>query len=200
VTGLLIFGAIAGYVAFWSYVLKIARNRATRIVAILIALLIPFWDLPIGYLQFRRLCSAEGGLHVYERITPQDKVYFQSVPSSSIDEMLRAGFKVVEILRADGRGIARHQLEQGRIVSQTVQSPESLVAVSITRNDRLAWNIYRYEHIARSISSNEPIARHTGFTWHGGWLKEASAPLFRGRLSCSSPLSDPLVPLLRSGS
>src|SRR5439155_16090899 len=133
VTGLIIFGVIAGYVTLWYYVVKAARNRTQRIVAVLVAVLIPFWDLPIGYFEYQRYCSSEGGIRVYERVPPQDKIYFESTPSSFPEDMLKQGFKVVEILRVDRKGIVRQEIQQGTIVSRTVTSPESMVAVSIVR-------------------------------------------------------------------
>lgn len=196
---LLILGIAVGWIALWFYVFKYAPNRGVRVGAVLVALLIPFWDLPIGYFQFQRLCQTEGGVHIYERITPQEKVYFDSVPSDEPEKLLRQGFKVIELRRADGKGVLRQQLHEGKIVSSTVSSPESLVAVSIIPNEKLAWNIYRYEHVARSISSNKILVRHTGFTWRGGWLEDSFAPFLVGRLSCSSPLSDLLTPILQQG-
>ncbi len=198
--GLLIFGVAAGYVVLWYYVFKAARTRALRIGTVLVAVLIPFWDLPIGYFEFQRYCWTEGGLHVYERISPQDKVYFVSLPSDSVNEMLRQGFKVVEVFRADGKGIVRHELREGKVTSELVTAPESVIAVYITRNEKLSWNVYRYQHVARSLRNNDVVARHTGFTWHGGWLKESISPVFQGRLSCAAPFSDPLTAVLRQGS
>jgi hypothetical protein len=199
VIGLVILGLTAGWVVLWLYVFKKARNRAEHVVAVLAAVLIPFWDLPIGYFQYRHHCSNDGGLRVYEKIAPQDKIYFESTPSSFPEDMLKQGFKVVEILRVDRTGIARQEVQRGRIVSRTVTNPESMVAVSILRNEELAWNIYRDRHVARSISGNQLIATYTMFSWHGGWLQRSVWPLFRGSLDCFRGPGNPLVTLLLRG-
>ena len=195
---LLILAVVVGWVALWVYVFKHAPNRGVRVGAVFAAVLIPFWDLPIGYFQFHRYCSTEGGIQIYERISPQDKVYFDLLPSDEPEKLLRRGLKVIELRRADGKGVLRQHLEEGKLVSHTVPAPESPVAISITPNVRLEWNIYRHEHVARLIASNKVLIRHTGFTWHGGWLKESFA-LSRERLSCSSPTSDLLTPILQRG-
>ena len=197
---LLILGIVVGWVVLWVYVFKHAPNRGARIAAVLVAVLIPFWDLPIGYFEYQRHCSSEGGIRVYEPISPQDKIYFESSPSSPTTDMLKQGFKVVEILGVDRKGIMRQEMQEGTLRSRTVTTPESAIVVSIVRNESLPWNIYRDRHVARSISSNKVMASYTAFFWNGGWLEKSEiGPLFPPRLRCSSG-PDPLVALLRQGS
>lgn len=198
--GLLIFGVAAGYVALWYYVFKTARNRGERVAAVLVAVLIPFWDLPIGYFEFQRHCRAEGGVHVYDRIPAQVMLYFESAPLSSVNELLKQGFSVVEISLPDGKGLVRHELEQGRIISRIVESPESPIAISITRNEKLSWNIYRDQHVARSINPSKLVATYSWFSWRGGWLQKSTWPWFRGSFDCFLERNDPLIALLRHGS
>lgn len=198
--GLVILGLIVGWVVLWVYVFKKARNRGERVAALLVAVLIPFWDLPIGYFEFQQHCSAEGGIRVYERVTPQDKVYFESLPSSPPAELLKLGFKVVEIRRTDGKGIVRYENHPDNSVSRTVQSPESLVAISWTAAERLGWNVYRDRWAAHSLGEKKVLATYTTFSWHGGWLQQSSWPLLRGNLDCFLARTDPLITLLRHGS
>ena len=197
---LLILAVVGGWVALWVYVFRHAPNRGVRIGAVLVAVLVPFWDLPIGYFEYQRHCSSEGGVRVYEPIPPQDKIYFESTPSSLTTDMLKQGFKVVEILRIDRQGIMRQEMQDGTVRSRTVTSPESTIVISIARNESLPWNIYRDRHVARSISNNKVIASYTAFFWNGGWLEKSEiGPLFPPRLRCSTG-HDPLVALLRQGS
>ena len=197
---LLILAVVVGWVALWVYVFKHAPNRSVRIGAVLVAVLIPFWDLPIGYFNLQRHCSTEGGMRTYERIAPQDKVYFKSVPGNSVNELLKQDFKVVEILRPDGKDIAQHEIQGGQITSRTVKNPTSSIAISITRNEKLAWNIYRDQELAHSLATNKLLAEFTRFSWHGGWLQEATWPLVRGSVDCFFQRTDPLVTVLQHGS
>jgi hypothetical protein len=47
------------------------KNRNKRIVSLLCiitAIAIPFWDMPMRYWEFNRLCKTEAGIHVYEEV------------------------------------------------------------------------------------------------------------------------------------
>lgn len=195
---LLILGVAVGWVALWLYIFKHAPNRAARVGAVLAAVLIPFWDLPIGYFEYHRHCATDGGLRVYESIKPQDKVYFETLPTDFPEQLLKQGFKVVEIRRFDGKGVERHEIEQGKVVFRTVMSPESVVAVSRLTPERLDWNIYREGFVAHSLRGTKALATYTTFSWHGGWLKEET-DLFRGSLNCFRNKTNPLINLLRQG-
>lgn len=194
---LLILAVAVGWVALWVYVFKHAPNRGVRVGAVLVAVLIPFWDLPIGYFEYQRHCGAEGGLRIHESIAPQDKVYFDSLAPDSAQELLKQGFKVVEMRRLDGKGIVRHEMQKGSLVSVTVVRPESMVAVSRMTTSRLDWNIYREGFVAHSLGPKKLLATYTTFSWHGGWLEESLDG--RRSLDCFRNRTNPLITLLHRG-
>lgn len=198
--GLLVL-AIAGlYIAFWVWVVVTAKRRSVQVVAILVALAIPFWDVPIGYYNYRMYCDVEAGTRVLQGFEAQEKIYFDSMPSYSANELLRLGFKVVEIARADRQGIARHEKSgTEQILTTVVQASESKITVSISRNQRLPWNIVREDRLARLRSTNEVLARHSAFRWYGGWLSKRLPSMLPIRASCAVSPQDPIVELVRRG-
>ena len=196
--GLAFLAFIAAYSVLWWFVVKKARNRSEKIAAILIAVLIPFGDLPIGYYKYKQYCSTEGGVRVFQPFPVQDKVFFDSFPSYSTDELLARGFKVVEV--ATSKGVARHEMGSNKqILTRMVSQPESPIRVSISRGQNLPWNIVGEERTARTQSDQKLLARYASYTWHGGWLQRSMSPLLRASLSCSTGPQDPIVELLRRG-
>jgi hypothetical protein len=199
VVGLTILAVVAVYIGIvWALVRFALKNNWARAAVVVAALGIPFWDLPIGYYEFQRLCSAEGGLRILKPVAPQERVFFDSMPSQSAEDLLAKGFKVVEIARADGKGIARHEF-LGGIVTKNVAEPESAVRVTIRRNQLLSWNILRDDRIAQFRVNGELLARHSTFTWHGGWLKALASPTGFA-LHCFVSRDDQIVEWLANGS
>ena len=67
------------------------RWRVFFVVALLGPVIYVIWDMPVGYLMFRHVCEAEGGLRIYEKNPPpasvlrmQDHYY-----ASDAEDMLR---------------------------------------------------------------------------------------------------------------
>ena len=198
--GLAVLAVVAIYVAVCWFAITKARNRGEKVFALLIALLIPLWDLPIGYFSYRNLCSSEGGIHIYKRFPPQDKVFLDSLPSFSVNQMLRQGWKTVEVIRMDGKGIARHELGPNKeVITQEVQQPISNITVSIVRGQTLPWNIVREDRYARTRGDNETVARYSSFSWQGGWVYRLLSPVLGPGVSCSIGPEDPVVALLLRG-
>jgi hypothetical protein len=71
-TGLIVLGLIAAYVATFVLVIRYARNRGEKFAAILIAVLFPAWDIPVGYFSFSRSCDTDGGARQIADIAPQN--------------------------------------------------------------------------------------------------------------------------------
>src|SRR5713101_5452421 len=113
--GLTVLAVIAIYIGVFAYIVVHARNRAEKIAAIVVALAIPFWDLPFGYFNFYRHCSQEGGLHVSNDLPALNAILIDPSVGYRPEDVLRFGFKAVEYANrgetirytADGGGLSK---------------------------------------------------------------------------------------------
>ena len=115
----LIILVVAGaYVGLWYLLIRALPNRWAKAIVALVALYLPFWDVPYGYYNFRALCSEEGELHVLRKVSPQTSIFLdQSLPltEKEIARMLAKGFRVVEVRRRDGSMVSLRKDESGGI-------------------------------------------------------------------------------------
>ncbi len=54
------------------------NKRIVQVVCIFIAVLIPFWDIPLIHLHFNHLCKTESGIHVYEEMVLGPEYWLKS--------------------------------------------------------------------------------------------------------------------------
>jgi hypothetical protein len=199
--GLAVFGLIAAYVALIVFMVRKARNTVAKASAIAVALLIPFWDLPIGYWQYHELCSSEGGLHVLRSFPAQDRLFFESPSSLSANQLLKAGWQVVEGLDRDQKTVIRHRIGQnGELMTEKADRPSSKVALSVLRDQRLPWYIVREDQVARAYDDGVPLVKYSSFAWRGGWLQASLAPILGVSQRCFAVRGEPVVSILRKGS
>lgn len=98
-------------VIYWVLAKSITRRLASipektinkRIVASLCtvtAIAVPFWDIPIRYLEFNNLCKAEAGIHVYEEVVLGPEYWnedntLKTRPSNELKDLIPEEFVVV---------------------------------------------------------------------------------------------------------
>ena len=187
--GLAFLAFIAAYVVLWWFVVQKARNRGEKVAAILIAVLIPFWDLPIGYYNFQAHCREDGGVHYIEKIAPQKSLYFATITAVRPDALLKSGFDAVEFAKPNGAGILRFSSGAGgKIQSEEIQKPSSPLRVSAKFNEEFPWNLFRHEQVLEDRESGRPLARAREYVWLGGWIQRRTAPMLTpaGRCHVSS--------------
>ncbi|HZQ75026.1 MAG TPA: hypothetical protein VFB08_19090 [Burkholderiales bacterium] len=198
--GLAVLAGAAIYIGISWAIVRTVKTTWPRLILIASLVLVPFWDLPIGYLSYLHHCQAESGLHIERTIRPQREVFFDSMPSVSANELIASGLTAVEIARPNGRGIARHEATgQGKLTTQIIDRPRSQIRVSYIRNEELPWHVLREDKIVRSTSDNALLARYSAFAWRGGWLQVSLSPLLGTGPSCAGNVKDPIVTLLVNG-
>jgi hypothetical protein len=143
--------------------------------AVLVA--VPFWELPFGYLNFRKLCEDQGGLKVFETFSPQVSICASYPLETSVDQFLSVGFKVVEARDRDGRVVA--QTRETAIKTPNVDGSKVASAFCVTQEfvRGLPWRIQRNEYKVVAEPSQREVARHSDFIWFGMWWQERAAPL-----------------------
>ena len=195
--GLATLALIVAYVAVCWLIVKQFRSGLRRVLAGIVAIAIPFWDLPFGYLNFKEHCSRDGGLHVVQKIAPQRAICTEPSFRNSPQILLRKGFEVVEF--RDKQKTVRYQNSTaGGLEASTVPTLVSAYCLSVGKNVPVKWNTVQRDVVARDVASGAVVARYTAFSWHGGWWKPATMPSEGER--CFEASGDELLTVLRTGS
>ena len=191
--GLLVLGGAAAYVAIFWFVIAKARNRGERISAIVVALLIPFWDLPFGYANFYRHCSNEGGVRVSKNLQANTILVDQSAGYTP-EEILKLGFKSVEYLATDK--VIRYEPALKGVTKSTHPSPLSTLRVHSPGSKPLSWNLIRHDYFVSQIDGGQVVASQTDFEWRGMWWQVSGAPLFGHGGFCLGVNDRPMLSLV----
>jgi hypothetical protein len=165
--GLIVIGVVVAYVAIFWFVIAKARNRGERISAIVIALLIPFWDLPIGYLNFYQHCSQEGGIYIDKEFRAPDSILIGESSAYRPDTVLKLGFKTVEF--KDREDIIRFTAGVDKVAKSIHTTPISLLKIEYSGHKLLPWNLVRTEQIVTRLKDGKVVAKQTDFSWRGMW-------------------------------
>ena len=193
--GLIVLAVVVIYIAFWWFVVAKLKGGWAKTAAVLVALAIPLWDLPIGYLHFWRTCSELGGLHTGKGLRPTDSVLVER--GYKPDELVRYGFKVIEY-SAEG-GVQRYTSGPAGLVKSVHSSPVSEIRINLVLNQRLPWNLLRHDVSASRIDTGEVVARHTNLHWRGLWWQVELSPLLGDGGSCYEINDVPVLTALVRG-
>lgn len=183
--GLTVLAVIAIYIGVFAYIVVYARNRAEKIAAIVVAIAIPFWDLPIGYHNYRWHCAQDGGIQQFESIPPQKALYFASSSGIRPEFLIKAGLDSVEYQKMNGNGVVRYFRAQGGAIEQVEgKTPTSPIRIRATFNEELTWNLYRQEQVLEDAKSGRPLARAREYIWLGGWIQRMISPMLTPASTC----------------
>ena len=167
--------------AVWALIAAaIARfipNWPGRIAFFVLAVGVPFWELPYGYYNFQVLCKEQGGLKNFEPISPQKTVCVAHPYESGAPGMLKAGFGTVEVRDKSG-GVHRISRAPSGVLESVKQervSSEYCVAYAFVR--ARSWRTMRNEMTVVRDKDQKPVARHSDFVWFGMWWQEAASPM-----------------------
>lgn len=186
--------------AIWALIAAvIARfipNWPGRIAFLVIAVGIPFWELPYGYYNFKKLCSEQGTLQVLEKIAPQDSVCVSDLDAGLYSGFIRAGFSRIEVTgRSDD---PRRDTVGGRVFQTKKQDVKSRYCIGFRANIALPWRILRHDVLIVRAEDERVAARQSQFHWSGMWWQEQAHPVLgRGGVCFDDPQRPNLA--LRNG-
>ena len=196
--GLAVLAGIAIYIAVWWLLVSSLKRTWAKAAAIVIALAIPFWDFPIGYYNFERHCSAEGGLRVVSKFPPSDSILLDQSTGYRPEDLVRYGFKTIEYRTKNG-AIERFTLESRKFSKTLDSAPKSTIKVLFVGHKTLAWHLIQSEMVAQRVGDGQIVARHNTFLWAGVWWQAAAAPFFGYGARCGET-DAPLVSTVAHGS
>jgi hypothetical protein len=166
-----IWTAIAAGVAYFF------PNWVMRIVFVLAAVAIPFWEFPYGYYNFQRLCAEELGVKIFEPISPQKSICREVHRDSYVEQWLAPGMDFVEARDRQGN-VTRLERGKGPVVLRSkTDALASEYCVGSDWINNLPWGINRHEYWIRKNSSQAVVARLTSqIHWSGmSWQKSTRA-------------------------
>jgi hypothetical protein len=168
VIGLLAFGLLLAYVALFYYLTTLAPTRRLKVGAVVLGLAIPFWDLPISYLSYRRQCEVHGGLNILGERPKTDSVLLDpGVGYESTRLLTKYGFTKVEY--ATPSGIVAFTKAKEGIRKSTEAKPTSAFKISRNYGEPAGWNATRRDLTLSRVDDGRVVARHSEFFWHGMW-------------------------------
>jgi len=175
------------YVVIAVFAVRAFKRRRAKIIAAVVAILLPTTDAVVGRIYLKHLCDTEGGLKVHRVVKnvdgfmwdgavgmrnsdAQDKQFLSEFGASFIESSPQAGGKV-----------NRLSLQDGRVVREKGVLPRSTYGIRSTSSEyKLAY--LRDQRVVVSIKDGEVIASDTRFIFKGGW-----AEFFLGYFADSGP-------------
>jgi hypothetical protein len=175
VIGTMVLGAAFAYVAAFYFLAKHAPTRALKIAAIVIGVAIPFWDLPIGYVNYRLQCYEHGGLQIFGDPPSTESILIDRGIGYRPDYLAKYGFKKIEYVTTPAR-VATYTITKQGIEKSDQANPTSAYKISHVGNQPAGWSVIRRELTLSRLDSGKVIARHSEFFWNGMWWQTAIAP------------------------
>ena len=196
--GLAVLAGIAIYIAVFWFLVRALEQKWAKGLAILVALAIPFWDLPFGYYNYREHCANDGGLHLRQQFSPVTSILIDPSTGYTADQLLRRGFKIVEVNEASQK-ITRYVVEGNGIKSENTEKITSSVRIRTHRNQVLPWNVVRHDVVVSLVNGDNVLVTHSGFHWRGVWWQVVGAPMFGTGPFCHTRDTDAVLTALASG-
>jgi len=175
-----VWGLIAAVIA------RFIPNWPGRIAFFAIAVALPFWELPYGYYNFRKLCVAEARLLVFEKIPPQESVCVRDLDSGIYSGLIRAGFRRIEV--TDRTDDPKRDASSGRVFRIPRPSIQSTYCLAFQSNNALPWRVLRNDVLIARATDDKVVARQSRFSWEGMWWQEQARPVLgRGGVCFDDP-------------
>ncbi len=178
------------------FIARLISGWPGRIAFLVVAVGLPFWELPYGFYNFQRLCNAEARLLVFDKFPPQDSICIEDLDSGLYWGLTNAGFKRIEVTgRSDDIGRDTSSGRVVRIARPDIKSGYCLVSKA---NQPLPWRMNRHDVLITRVGDDRIVARQSRFSWAGMWWQEQLRPVLGSGGSC---FEDPKRPglALRSG-
>ena len=195
---LFILAAIWALIA--AYIARIVPkwSKSGRVAFFVVAVGLPFWELPYGYYNFQRLCREETRLQVLEKIMPQE-IACADYPYATLHKvLLSSGFRTVETGGKTGEIRRFAARSDGGIEESIQQRLESNYCLSFQNNIRLAWRVLRHDQLITRVSDRKIAASQSRFSWLGMWWQEVLQPIL-GRGGECADVKNRSISALRDG-
>ncbi|MEO8145362.1 MAG: hypothetical protein ABI654_14220 [Betaproteobacteria bacterium] len=174
-------------------VARFIPNWPGRIAFFAIAVGLPFWELPYGYYNFRKLCDEETALKVIQKFQPQDSICIEYFDLGLYRQLVQAGFTRIEITsRSDN---AKEYASNGRVFMTNREQAKSPYCLVFQGNISMSSRIQRSDAVLVRVVDNFPVAKQSDFRWDGTWWQKDTQPILGFGGWCTSSLTAPILAL-----
>ena len=192
--GLIVLAVVVVYIAFWWFAFKRVGRWWQKTAVVLVALAIPFWEVPIGYTNLLIHCSSEGGVRVSKSLKPVDSILMDPSAAYAPEQIFGFGFKAAEYIR-EGKTFRYVPSPKGRS-SSVHEAPISTVKVHSSGRRALPWKLMRWDYFVSDIKTGEVLASATTFRWGGLWWQELASPLLGDGTYCPGGEAKPMLAIV----
>lgn len=175
-----------------------SKQYPIRLAVVGIAIALPFWDFPLGYLALRSNCEKNGGVTTFTTWPPVKAVFVETTPGYSPEEALKHGVQTVEY-GAQGN-IVRFTASNKGFAKTFHEKTVSEITFARLPRENLAWNIEKNTLIAKRTVNGELIAQQVTYRWHGMWWQLNAGPILGGGMSCPEASKQSLIEVIARGS
>ncbi|TLS65380.1 hypothetical protein FEF65_13020 [Mariprofundus erugo] len=166
--GLAVLFFVGLYIAATFWVVKRQKSGRNKIIALVIALLIPSADAIVGRIYLHHLCNTEGGLKVY-RVAHGVKGFMEGELTGSDYWIKEFGYQFSEDRPLNGK-VTRFSKQGDKIIREDDVDPKSLYQLLSIKHD--LQGIYpRYEFLVKNIKSGDILAKYSEIGFNGGWAE-----------------------------
>ena len=165
--GIVIVGIFIGYVVISLVVLVIVVKLTpkgkwkwlTGLMVILTSILIPTWDIPIGRINFNRLCETQAGQFIYKEVPLGDEYFLKAGERNTRYSNPRAEF---------------YYAKGGELNLEKVKESYSIDTRNMRNYSR--WgNVFKRVTTITSLYDHVTLSRAISFHYGGGWLVHSIA-------------------------
>lgn len=176
--GMLLLGYIAVAAAITFLVVKvtswIAVSPKTKWVwcglSVAFFVLLPIWDIPVAWRQFKHLCETEAGVKIIRSVDGVEGFTRLHFGSAAAKEALSLyGYQFVETVNLSNQ-LVRYRLDQqGTLIEERIEKPSARYRVEGGDWIPLKY-AYKFKVEIMDSQTNEILATKTEFGFRGGWL------------------------------
>lgn len=161
---------IALYIFIAFKVVKLAKNRWQKAVAIAAVLLIPTADAIYGRIKLKNMCEAEAGLKIY-RVAEHVEGFLASTADESW--IKQYGYQFSEGERTPSKYYRIAKQGSQILVEENVVPKSQYRLRSNNFGEKETYGHSRY--FIEDIATKEILATDTQVTYHGGWAERLLA-------------------------
>jgi hypothetical protein len=181
--------------AFIAYLIPLG-SRVAKSLLFVALVAIPFWELPYGYLNFRKECDQATKLSLIETIPSQESICLERFDSVIFARLSEAGFSRVEV--AEPAPNAAPFLTQPNLFVLKRTEMKSGYCVRFMGHSLKPWGIQRSETAVIELKTGKRVAHQSNIRWLGTWWQSKMSPMLGDGGSCNAELSR-MLNALRKG-
>ena len=165
--GLAVLLLIGLYITGVVWMVRAQESKRAKLIALVVALLIPTVDAILGRIYLQHLCDTEGGLQVNRVVEGVEGFMYKKFTDGDGYWVKKHGYKFTEYAPVNGK-VVRYSNQNGQIVREA--GVDSISKYQF-RSSFVSGVIGRIEDNTETIDGGEVLASYKSFVFQGGWAE-----------------------------